>query len=73
MALPVRPLVKFVIALSPAALLAVAVADRFFWIGDPGGFVVLLSATWAWLLGVALSADVRSAARAMAGVARRFG
>jgi hypothetical protein len=66
MALPVRRLTKVVIALAPLVLLALSIAMQVFWLGDVGGFVIALIATWAWLVGVGLSDDVRSLGRVVA-------
>jgi hypothetical protein len=66
MALPVRRLTKVVIALAPLVLLALSIAMQVFWLGDVGGFVIALIATWAWLVGVGLSGDVRSLGRVVA-------
>ena len=70
MALPVPYLLKSLIAISPLAIFALAIADHFFWIGDIGGFVIAFIATWSWLLGVGLGRDVRSATRFVVRLAR---
>jgi hypothetical protein len=66
MALPVRRLTKVAIALAPVVLLALSIAMQVFWLADIGGFVIALIATWAWLVGVAASRDVRSLGRVVA-------
>jgi hypothetical protein len=70
MALRVNRGAKVVIAVAPVVLLALAITQGFFWIGDIGAFVIAVIATWAWLLGVGLSGDLRSLARVIARAAR---
>jgi hypothetical protein len=70
MALPVTRVAKVGIAVAPVALLAVATTTDVFWIGDVGGVVIAVIATFGWLFGVGLSGDVRSLARVIARVAR---
>ena len=73
MALPVRRLTKVMIALVPVALLARSIATQVFWLGDIGGLVIALIATWAWLVGVASSGDIRSLGRFVARGVRAIG
>ena len=70
MALPMPRVARVLIAVAPLAILALAVVDHFFWIGDIGGMVIAFIATWGWLLGAGLSRDVRSATRFVVRLAR---
>ena len=70
MALPVRRVTKVVVAIAPVVLLALAMMLEFFWLGDIGGFVIAVIATFAWLFGIGLSGDLRSLAHVIARVAR---
>jgi hypothetical protein len=67
LALPIGRAARIAIACAPLGLLALAIGTGYFWLGDIGGAFI---ATWAWLLGVGLSRDVRSVARLVAHVAR---
>ena len=58
-----RRLTKVAVALAPVVLLVPSITMQVFWIGDIGGFVIALIATWAWLIGVGMSGDVRSLGR----------
>lgn len=71
MALPVPRVVKVAIAVLPLALFTFAGWGGVFWIGDIGGAVTIAIATWSWLLGVALSRDVRSIRHLALHTARR--
>jgi hypothetical protein len=64
MALPVPRFVKVGLALAPVAAFALLAVSGFFWLGDVGAPLLMFVSVWGWLLGVALSADIRSAARA---------
>jgi hypothetical protein len=70
MALPIGRAARFAIACAPVGLLALAIWAGYFWLGDIGGAFIAFIATWAWLLGVGLSRDLRSVVRLVAHVAR---
>jgi len=71
MALPLARTAKVAIAVSPLLLLVLAVLGGFFWLGDVGGALIAAIATWAWLLGVGASRDVRSMQRVVTRLGRR--
>jgi len=70
MALPIGRAARIAIACAPVGLLVLAIGTGYFWLGDIGGAFIALIATWAWLLGVGLSRDLRSVVRLVARVAR---
>jgi hypothetical protein len=70
MAPPVSRVTNVVIAVAPVVLLAVATTGGVFWIGDVGGLVIAVITTWAWLLGVGSSGNLRSLARVIVRVVR---
>jgi hypothetical protein len=71
MALPIGRAARVGVACIPVAFLALAIMAGFFWLGDIGGAFIAFIATWAWLLGVGVSRDLRSVGRFVASVVRR--
>jgi hypothetical protein len=70
MALPIGRAARIAVACAPVGLLALAIGTGYFWLGDIGSAFIAFIATWAWLLGVGVSRDLRSVARLVARVAR---